>query len=69
MKKLADRLKEHKDIEVPYHVWTCFGNQSKEVLLSGNQASFGEDYKSLEELRNAIEWYVEQLDGKVKWNK
>lgn len=59
MKTLAKRLKEHKDIEVPYHVWTCFGDQ----------ASLGEDAKSLDELRKAIEWYVEQLDGKVKWSK
>lgn len=67
--KLADKLKDYKPIEVPYHVWTCFGKDSKSILLAGDEASLGGDYKSLEELRSAIEWYVNQLGGKVKWKK
>lgn len=67
--KLADRLKEYRDIEVPYHVWSCFGERSKVITLGGKEASLGEDYKSLEDLRQAVEWYVDQLDGKVTWNK
>lgn len=69
MKKLAQRLKEHSDIEVPYSVWTCFGEQSKVISIAGKQASLGEDYKEIEELRKAIEWYADQLGGKVKWEK
>lgn len=67
--KLSDKLKDYKPIEVPYHVWTCFGEDSKSILLAGEEASLGCDYKSLDELRTAIEWYVDQLGGKVKWKK
>jgi hypothetical protein len=66
---IADRLFEHTDIEVPYHVWTCFGEKAQSISLAGNQASLGEDYHSLTELRKAIEWYVGQLGGNVKWSK
>jgi len=67
--KIKDQLKLQHNIEVPYEVWTIFGEKSKEVLMSGSQASLGEDFKSLEQLRVAIEWYVDQLGGKVKWEK
>ena len=69
MKRLVDRLKEHTDIEVPYSVWTCFGEKSKVITIAGDQASLGEDYKSLEELRKALDWYVNELGGSVKWQK
>lgn len=67
--KLKERLSTYKDIEVPYEVWTCFGEKAKAIFVAGNQASLGEDYKNLEQLRNAIEWYADQLGGKVKWEK
>lgn len=67
MKKLHKRLEEYRPIEVPYHVWTVFGNESKFILVSGDTASLGEDYKTLAELRKAIEWYADQLGGKIKW--
>lgn len=67
--KLVNQLKAYKPIEVPYSVWTCFGKDSQSITLAGDQASFGCDYKSLEELRKAIEWYAGQLGGKVKWEK
>lgn len=66
--KVAYRLKSYENIDVPYHVWTVFGDQSKTIHLAGDQASFGEDFKYLHELRTAIEFYVDQLDGKVEWN-
>jgi hypothetical protein len=44
-----------------------FGEECKEVRIAGDQASFGCDYKSLPELREAIEWYAKQLGGKVEW--
>jgi len=69
MKTLAERLKEHTDIQVPYNVWTCFGEKAKLITLAGDQASLGEDYRTLPEIREAIEWYAVQLGGKVKWGK
>lgn len=52
--------------EVPWEVWTKLG--SKNVLLFNEQVSFGEsDYGTVEQMRTAIEWYVEQFDGIVKW--
>jgi hypothetical protein len=69
MKTVAERLKEHSDIQVPYNVWTCFGEKAKLITLAGDQASLGEDYHTLPELREAIEWYANQLGGKVKWYK
>jgi hypothetical protein len=68
-KKLVEQLKLQKNIEVPYNVWRFFGNNSKIITLAGNQASFGEDYGNLEELRKVIEFYVDQLGGKVNWEK
>jgi hypothetical protein len=71
VKTLKDRLKENKDIEVPWHVWTKFGSQNKLITLAGDQASLGAeaDFGSLQELRTAVEWYVSQLGGKVKWDE
>lgn len=67
--KVIEQLKLQKDIEVPYHVWRMFGDQCKFITLAGYQASLGEDYGTIEELRKAVEWYVEQLGGTVKWSK
>lgn len=67
--KIKEQLKLQKNIEVPYHVWRMFGEDCKVIIMAGDQASFGEDFGSLQELRSAIQWYVEQLGGKVKWEK
>jgi len=67
--KIKEQLKLQKNIEVPYHVWRMFGKDCRVILMAGDQASFGEDFGSLQELRSAIQWYVEQLGGKVKWEK
>ena len=71
MKTIKDHLKENRDIEVPYHVWTKFGPQAKNIMVAGDQASLADeaDFANLQELRNAVEWYVSQLGGKVKWEK
>ena len=68
-KKLIQKLTKHKDIEVPYDVWRFFGSQTQNgrIQMSENLASFGEDFGTVEELRDAIEFYVDQLGGKVKW--
>ena len=67
--KLIEQIKLQKDIEVPYHVWHMFGEKCKFITFAGSQASLGEDYGAVEELRKAIEFYVEQLGGTVKWSK
>lgn len=63
------RLDSYSPIDVPYNVWTKFGEKSKQVLIAGDQVSLGEDYASLEQAQEAIEWYVNQLGGKVEWSK
>jgi hypothetical protein len=67
--KLSEQLTLQSDIEVPWNVWRMFGERSKIVTVAGNQASFGEDYGTQEELRYAIEWYADQLGGTIKWEK
>jgi nitric oxide reductase activation protein len=56
-----------RELEVPHHVWTCFGERVKFISFFGDQISLGEDFASLEEVRKALAWYVEQFGGKVKW--
>lgn len=67
--KIIEQVKLQKDIEVPYHVWRMFSEQCKFITLAGGQASLGTDYGTIEELRKAVEFYVDQLGGKVKWSK
>jgi hypothetical protein len=67
--KLYKQLQKYKPIEVPYKVWVCFGQQSKLIHVAGDQASLGEDYVDLEQLREAISWYADQLGGKITWSK
>ena len=64
-------MKEDHTIEVPWKVWTKLGDQCKKLEIYGNHAfiSSTADSGTLPELREAIEWYVEQLGGKVKWEK
>ena len=69
--KIKDQIKLQKPIQVPYHVWTAFGTKAKVILLMGDQFSLAEeaDYVNIEKARKAIEWYADQLGGKVKWEK
>lgn len=67
--KIKKQLKLQKNIDVPFYVWRMFGQNCKVISMAGGQASLGEDYGSLQELRSAIEWYVDQLGGKVKWEE
>lgn len=69
MKRVVDLIKDYEDIEVPYEVWRLFGKSSEYIYLAGKQVSLGEDFVSLEQARTAIEYYVNQLGGKVKWEK
>lgn len=68
--KIIDIINNTPDtMEVPWGVWTCFGQNTKQIMFAGKQVSLGEDFKSVQEVRAAIEWYANQLGGKVKWSK
>lgn len=55
------------EFPVPYHVSRVFSTET-EPRVFGDQVTFGEDFVSLQEARVALEWYVEQLGGKVEWD-
>lgn len=59
--KKAHELMDSFDIEVPWEVYRFFGN--KTLSIYGDQAAITDsgDYGTLEELRKAIMWYVEQF--------
>lgn len=67
MVKAIDEIKD-RDIEAPWHVYRYLGNG---VFISGEQASLSNDgdFGKVSELRAAIEWYVDQFGGTVKWSK
>lgn len=69
--KVIEQVKIQKDIEVPWNVWTKFGESAKHITIMGKQVSLTSegDFGSVEELRKAVEFYVEQLGGTVKWSK
>jgi len=69
MKKAIDVLVDQEPIELPHHVVCAMGDTVTAITFFGDQLSFGEDYLSLQEARDAIAWYVDQLGGKVKWRK
>lgn len=66
-RKLVEQLKLQKDVEVPWHVWRFFSDDCKVIFIGGDQASFGGDFGDINDLRKAIEFYVDQLGGKVNW--
>jgi hypothetical protein len=71
---LVDRLKALEAVggpvvQVPYHVWTLFGDNQKEIYLYGSEVCLGEDPCSVAEAQAALQWYVEQFGGSVKWGK
>ena len=72
--KLTKALRKTEEIEteineIPWSVWTCFWYEQPKVSLAGDQLSFGSDYKNLSELREGVEWLVDQLGGEVTWKK
>lgn len=74
MKKTKTAIERHKaiqqigtEIEIPWNVYRLFGGPSKEISLVGQEICLGEDYGSVEQCRDAIEWFVNQLGGTVSW--
>lgn len=70
--KLIDQYKiiqSFPEIKVPWEVKTTFGAPTTCISIAGSEISLGEDFKSLDDCRKAVEWYVDQLGGSVKWSK
>ena len=67
--KAYKKMKKVEDIQMPWEVGRFFKDGSRSISFFGDQASFGEDYGTIEELRSAIQWFVEQFGGTVKWKK
>lgn len=68
-KKAIDLIGSTPPIKFPHNVSRFFIGGPHSIEFASEQASFGEDYGSLTELRSAVEWLVDQLGGKVKWSK
>lgn len=59
------------DVAIPWNV-ARLTHPRGSLSIYGSLIGIGSDdadYGSLEEVRTAIEWYAEQLGGKVKWQK
>lgn len=61
------------EVKTPHHVGRCFGGPTTAHTLSimGPDICLSDngDYVSFKEAREALQWYVEQLGGSIKWKK
>jgi hypothetical protein len=55
------------EVEVPFNVWTKFRENRRPISIVGTEICLGEDYCSIDQAREAVEWYVNQLGGTVNW--
>lgn len=55
------------EVDVPHYAWTTFMPEYRSISIVGTDICLGEDYKSIEQARAGIEFYVTQLGGTVKW--
>jgi len=68
--KAVDILITQPDIDIPWEVYAVISDSKIQITFAGNQLSIGGgDYVELNEARDAIEWFVDQLGGKVRWDK
>ncbi|MBV6514199.1 MAG: hypothetical protein FMNOHCHN_03789 [Ignavibacteriaceae bacterium] len=69
-KKMYEILRESTAVQVPYYAWTKMGG-SKQLEVFGNQTALSPeaDYATVEEVRKALEWYIDQFGGTVTWRK
>ena len=68
-KRAIDKLIDQEPIEVPWEVWTFFCEHQCDLHIHGDEISLNSDYKSLKEVRVAVEWFAKQFGGTVKWSK
>lgn len=70
--RLIDKYKKIQRLgyeeKIPWHVAHVLSNEhGSYISVSGSDVSLGEDYVSLEQARKAVEWYANQLGGRIKW--
>ena len=71
MKKRQEFYKKLVD-QIPYNAWRLFGPKDKFKFdaLDGQYMITNEgDYMSLEEVREALTYWVELFNGEVTWEK
>lgn len=56
-------------VEVPMYAWSLFSDKAFNIEVFGDHVSCGSDYMSMVEARQAVEFFVKQLCGEVKWKK
>lgn len=67
IKQRLQKIDDLQSVKTPWHVMRLFG----QVQLWGPQISFEQgnsDFVELEEAKQALEWLVEQLGGRVNWS-
>lgn len=65
--KFAKIQKIGTHVDVPWSIYRILG--PKRIYIIGDQIDLGVDTGDIEEVRNAVAYYVEQLGGKVEWGK
>lgn len=65
--KYEAALKIGSTVEVPWHVKRILGDNKIGFYADQLCLSDEGDYASLQECREAINWYAEQLGGSIKW--
>ncbi len=68
-RKAINLINSQPSINFPWRVGRFFVDGGRQITFANDQASFGEDYGTVNELRIAIEWLVIQFGGTVKWKK
>ena len=70
-KKIMEKIKklQTKTEVIPWFVWTAFWDKSPFFNIIGDQVTFDGDYKTLQEMRNALDWMVDQFGGEVTWSE
>jgi hypothetical protein len=66
-KRAIDIIIKQEPVKFPHYVMRFFADGSRQIDISGDQVSFGEDYGSLKEIRKCLEWLVDQFGGNIKW--
>lgn len=69
LEKYKSIQKIGSSIETPWFVYRAFGSPVRAISVTGTEISLGEDFVSVQEARNAVEWYVKNLGRSVKWSK
>lgn len=74
MKKTAfEVFKEVQELnksqnDTPWYVKRVMPDNFRIEVL-GEQLTFGQDFVTIEEAREALDWFVNELGGTVKWKK